>query len=203
MIPSRKGWPFPLPLHALVGFCHSNPAHVYARPVWHAGEALASNGRIAVRAAKGAWLETDFAADERGMAARFELIGWKVWPEASGWWRKADDAPAYVRWRGLPGWPAGWPHQVRVGAGPCVAGVDLAAVARLPRCEVWTGQWDACAPLAFRFSGGRGLIAPVRDDGESFWLFAPRRHEDGTLIGKQAPRPSLPLPGWPPVDATD
>ena len=105
--------------------------------------------------------------------------------------------------RGKNGWRFAEGAKVRVGGSVVVALSALQWVARLPRCEVWTGLADADQPLAVRFTGGVGMIAPDAGNLVAFSIFEPMRHDDGSRMARSGPRPGFALPGWPPVDMTD
>ena len=77
MIPSRKGFPFPLPLYALEGFLYPRAGSVFAAAHWHEGEVMACNGHVALRALKGAWLPEDFAPPAAEFLERFLGLPWE------------------------------------------------------------------------------------------------------------------------------
>ncbi|MEI7912009.1 MAG: hypothetical protein WCK77_20445 [Verrucomicrobiota bacterium] len=203
---SRKGFPFPLPLYALGGFVHPAPGSVFAAAHWHEGEALACNGHVALRAGKGAWLPEDFAPPAAGFLERFLGLPW-VDGLAADAWRSMDDLGALLYRQGarevfeggkLAACPA-----VRVNGRVVVPLSLLQLVGMLPRCAVWCGPMDQEDALAFSFSGGRGLIGNHGLREAAFSIFEPNRHDDGSRVGKYIVPPSLPLPGWPPVDESD
>ena len=208
--PSKKAWGTPLPLEGLRSFRHPNPGHVFGAAVWHEGEALASNGLVALRATKGWWGPEDFEQASEGFLERFFGIPWGGMP-AGNEWSNLDDVrgtlyrghPGVMYDKGRDGWRFADCCKVRVGGSVVVPLSVLQWVARLPRCEVWTGLGDGDQPLAFRFSGGVGMIAPDASALVDFAIFEPRRHDDGSRIARSGPRPGFSLPGWPPVDKTD
>jgi hypothetical protein len=213
----RNRHPYPLPADALADYCHPQPGHALYLPARYEREILAANGYLALRAHRGAWIDSEFRPASPDFLARFNRLPWHKWPEiaASTTWRALDDERAMIFERAPHGlWLAGklapspiWEvNQIRVRLSL------LQAVAMLPRAEVFTGPTRATGPLWFRFSGGYGCIAhDERLTLHSRALFAPARdcftgavtyHGPG-IPGNFAapPPPELPLEGWPPAEA--
>lgn len=208
----KDGWPYPLPQAALAEFCHPGAWHVFAAPARGDSEIMACNGYLALRAHRGAWLDREIPAASADFMERFGKIPWgryvKIRDEA---WRPLGELRAKLEFHGriepwLKGRPAPSPvwrvDEFRVR----LAWLQL--IARLPRCEVATGQATDDCPLFFRFSGGRGAILPDSRMGTPAFtifeagkdIFTGERQER-----RQGPGMRLEQPGvnWPPVDLTD
>jgi hypothetical protein len=216
MTASRNYFPFPLQLGALDWFCHPRPGHVFERPAWWDGEAVAGNGYIALRAHRGHWMASDFPAAEGEFLERCEALGWDRFEGLTEDWMNFDDVRGHL-YRHAPIYP--WTEAGKCAPSPVwrVGGAflgrlsHLQLIARLPRCEVHVGRIGPDSPMLFRFSGGRGMLAAdKRLTISSFSIFEPMRHEDGARVGKRMvappgwvnPAPSK-FEGWPPADETE
>lgn len=210
-----KSYPYPLPEYALSDFCHPATGHPLGSALRHEGEILAGNGYVALRATRGHWIHEEFPIAPADYLERFGALPWER-PLVGPWRLLSDAGPVMWRrgqigfWHGPNGqserpWrPA--PNPIwRVGDAVVRLSL-LQLVARLPRVEVYTGAQDNLEPLFFRFSGGRGMIAhDPRLSNWSYHLFAP---QTDCLTGERVapatgPKPSWPLPGWPPVDKSE
>jgi hypothetical protein len=207
-------FPYPLQIGALESFCHPDPCHVYAKPAYHDGQALAGNGFILIRVSRGLWMPSDFEAPPAGFMTRFQAAPWKALDPESPEWRSLDEIKGDLFRFGQKG---AWlnekcaPSPVwRVGGSFLARQTHLQMIARLPRCEILLGQ----GPLHFRFSGGIGILAnDPKLKLSSFSVFAPqycplngheikRSKTPPPNFGKPPP-PEPTLDDWPPVDASD
>lgn len=212
--------PFPLQLGALEEFCHPRESHVFARPTYHDGQALAGNGYMLLRVHKGLWMESDFEEPPAGFLTRFMAAPWDGASRNPENWQSMDEIKGDLFRFGVRGMWLGErcaPSPVwRLGASFLARQSHLQLIARLPRCEVFVVTGSA---LHFRFSGGMGILAQDKRLTEfSYSVFAPRYTYDGNLIEKRkAPRTDsgkpvaltgffapVPDPGvedWPPAGA--
>lgn len=186
----KNAFPYPLPLHALQEFCHPYEYHQLAKPVMIAGQVYACNGYIALRAYRGAWLDSDFQLADESQFARLNSLPWALFDHITTRpdWRLADEQRGIIFKRGRIGvwFPSGALNACpiwRVNEIPVRLSL-LQLAAMLPRCEFYTGkQYDR--PVAFRFSGGVGFIASHRDHQARIArsIFNPRRCPlDGTRL---------------------
>jgi hypothetical protein len=210
----KKSFPYPLPIHALAQFLPPADWHALAQPRSHGGETLAGNGYVALRVARGAWLDSDIPNASADFLARWGKLPWASMPPAAGDWRPLSDAEALIYRRArIEPW-----RNAAVAPSPVWSVNEipvrlswLQLVGRLPRVEVFAGAIDSTSPLWFRFSGGEGLIAADPRLGRpSFAVFPPLRHQDdGERIerrqatGGLAWGKSTSMAAWPPVDTTD
>lgn len=208
---SKSPFPYPLQLGALEAFCHPHPRHLFARPAYYEGQALASNGYMGLRVNRGLWLEEDFESPPEGFLTRF--LG-KPWPDLKEW--PASDFRALAEVRGMlfkHGPRALWVRNVpshspvvRIGPGFLARLNHLQLVSRLPNCEVIVPA-TAEHPLVFRFSGGVGMmVADPRLKEASFSIFQTQRCP---IDGGTVPRNTGPLvlkkpdPYWKSFEKTD
>lgn len=181
------------------------------------GEVWAANGYLAIRCNRGAWIDSEFPEAWTDFRTRVEGLPWARWDALRDDWRALDAVRGTLfRKASLGLWletKRGWtlapsPVVLVCGGIPCRLSM-LQLIARLPRCEVYTGPCDRSDPLWFRFSGGRGLIAHDRllTTPPAFSVFEPRRDcLSGQRVERQKmPPPRLRQPGvdWPPADMTD
>lgn len=216
MTASKNGFPFPLQMGALDWFCHPRAGHVFERPAWRAGNAVVCNGYMALDVHRGHWMAGDFPPAGEEFLRRFLALGWERFQGLTDDWQAFDDVRGTL-YRFAPIYP--WTEAGKCAPSPVwrVGGAFLARlshlqlIARLPRCEVHVGRIGPDSPLLFRFSGGRGMLAPdKRLTLTSFSIFEPIRYEDGTRVAKRMvappgwvnPQPTK-FPGWPPEDTTD
>ena len=183
--PSKRGFPYPLQMGSLEAFCHVVEAHDLGRPYWHQGEAVAVSGYVAVRAARGLWVKSDFEEMPAGLVERLERLPWGVFARAikdEAQWRVLAEANLF-RFGAIGAWLKGRPaptRVVRVNDTHLVRLSFLQLVARLPRCEVYLGPTEV---LIFRFSGGIGMMMKDERLKEAgFSVFSPARHEDGARM---------------------
>jgi hypothetical protein len=208
----NDSWPYPLPETALSEFCHPADWHVFANPARGDSEILACNGYLALRAHRGAWLDREIPAAGKDFMERFLKIPWgryvKIRDDA---WRPLSDMRSKLEFHGridpwLRGRPA--PSPVWLVDEFRVRLTWLQLIARLPRCEVATGQATDACPVFFRFSGGRGAILPdARMGAPSYTIF---KAAEDIFTGerqerRQGPIMRLTQPGvnWPPPECTD
>lgn len=160
-----KTHPFPLPATALEEFCHPEPDHLMAAPVRDGRDIVAANGYLALRAYKGAWLDSDYPEAGPELLARLNKLPWSKLQDAIAKpyaWTDLDRHRSTIMRQGRIGmWLRG-----RLNASPVWRITDhlvrltfIQAIAALPRCEVYIGRTDRGDPLLFRFSGGTGMIA--------------------------------------------
>jgi hypothetical protein len=230
--------PFPNPLDeaTLAAFCHPVITHALARPVRTEKEIIAANGYLCLRAHRGRWFDEEFQEPACPVRARIDSLPWKrfeILPEANwfplddvrgdiyrqppiGFWAVAKDSSATGKPAPTPIWKCGTCSPVRLSL--------LQLIARLPRCEVFTGSQDSSQPLFFRCSGARGIIAAdPRLTTTSWKIFQPRfdqmdncmvhqRKKDPTPWIQKTLKPgdrqtwSPTLPGqrpWPPPEPID
>lgn len=210
----------PLQFGVLEHFCHPDPGHMLAVPVWAAGEAWAGNGFMAIRVRRGLWLEGDFPDPPAGAALRLLGLPWGKFERLADAWRPMEDAGRALDLRGII---APWterhrcaPSPVwRVSTGFLARKSHMQLIGRLPRCEVYVAGVRADEPLLFRFSGGIGMVMPDKRLTEwSFELFRAKYCPlDGHELEYRRPRPDaprsplvLPMPAdapiedWPPAE---
>ena len=207
----RKSYPYPLPADALAEFLPPSAWHVLGRACRHEGEILAGNGYVALRAARGAWLDHEFPEAGGEFVARFGKLPWGRWPAGKDEeWRLMAERGAELATTGEVGlWLKGKlaPSPVWLVNDKRVRLSLLQLVARLPRAEVFTGRQDADDPVWVRFSGGRVALAmDKRLTMFSREIFQPYR--DG-WTGERVERPGKflgvksHLKDWPPADFSD
>jgi hypothetical protein len=157
----KQSYPYPLPAHALEDYCHPLAGSGLEAPRRWEGEVVAANGYVALRAARGCWLDEDYAPADAEFAARLGKIPWQAYPGGEAW--QALDLQRGEIFRYAPHglWLKGRlaPSPVWQVCGIRVRLSLLQIIARLPRCEVHGGPQNRTEPLWFRFSGGRGCIA--------------------------------------------
>lgn len=218
-----KTHPFPLPELALRSFCHPVPDHLFSAPYRHAGEILAGNGYIALRASKGNWMHDEFPEASPAFLARFDALPWSHYLDliASPHWTHTHDLQTALfrrtpisLWMFIthPGNPKPYtpaPSPVWNVRDTKVRLSHLQAIARLPRCEIYHGPPPiASSPLFFRFSGGIGIIA--HDPSLTVATGSILQPITDILTGStterdRSPRPVFTQPGvnWPPVDTSE
>lgn len=165
--PSKRPFRHPVPFEALEYFCHPDPAHLFATPAWGRDSKLyVSNCHLALR------FFNFTAAHGPGPMAAVDRLLKQAWHsgkyEDATAWRKLDDCTLDLFREGLFSmWDisSGKPRfridpPARVNHGFVCPAASLQAISRLPRCEIYT-RYDRGMPLAFRFNGGEGLIAPL------------------------------------------
>lgn len=181
--PGRKAYPYPLPIDGLMEFCHADPDNELAKPVIHNGMVYAGNGYIAIRAHRGAWLDSDFAEASPAQVARFHRLHWPVFEHITTEkdWRMADEQRGTLFQNGRISF---WLPSGALNASPVwmmhqtparLSLLQMAAI--LPRCEFYTGNHYSQA-VAFRFSGGIGMIPALKIDPRTIisrTIFQPRR----------------------------
>jgi hypothetical protein len=207
---------YPLPECALAEFCCRKPGAL-ARPMRHAGEMIAANGYVALRAYRGSWLEREHPEATPEFLARVNALPWERYKAlAADDWRALADVRALLYKRGRmamlrTGTARLAPSPVwRVGS-VLVRLTLLQLIDRLPRCEVWAGAAAPGDPLWFRFTGGRGAIAAdARLKESSFSIFQPVFNEWTGQFEKFRPgnagKVCLPIPyktPWPPADTSE
>jgi hypothetical protein len=229
--------PFPNPLteDVLGAFCHPIPTHALARPVRIGAEIIAGNGYVCLRAHRGRWFDEEFPEATAEQQARIEALFWGKFdtldPQC---WEALDDVRGELyRHSPIAIWaidkhgPTGKPSPTPIWKSGTCAPVRLSLlqlIARLPRCEVFTGSQDPSHPLFFRCTGARGIIAAdPRLTTTSWKIFQPRFDQmDNCLVHqrKKDPTPwiqktlkpgdrqtwSPTLPGntpWPPPEPID
>jgi hypothetical protein len=180
-------------------FVHRDAAHVFGRPVGHAGETLACDGHIALRVTRGHWMDSDWPEASAAYLARFPLDAWKVWPDPAGeHWREMDDERGRIA--------AARSGDVRIGKSFLASLEQARLLARLPRCEVWTAGGEG-EHLKFRFSGGTGIVGFLRSRhwkgaGVRLSILSPSYHYDGTPKTRGG-KVDLGLKNWPPPPPDD
>ena len=159
----KHSFPNPMPIEALLAFCHPWDGHLLSQPRRGDGEVLAANGYIAIRAKKGWWLESDFQPAGEEYRKRFDKLPWARFERLGDHWRPLDNVRGdlfrsgkiepWLRHRPAPTplWLFNSRLRVRLS--------HLQLVAMLPRCEAFTGTDDRDDPLFFRFTGGIGIMA--------------------------------------------
>ena len=163
----RSYYPYPLTIHDLEDFCHPHPDHVFHRPLrWQDGLA-ACNGYMLIIANRGLWLESEHPEPAGEALERLQKI---TMPEMASFpddsWISLRDHTGTLFTR--PGEHPAWTDQHRPAISPVwsIKTVFMAKlswlqmIARLPRAELCLHCLRADAPLPFRFTGGRGLLAP-------------------------------------------
>lgn len=180
--------PFPNPLteDVLAAFCHPSPAHPLARPVRIGAEIIAGNGYVCLRAHRGRWFDDEFPEASDQQRQRIEKLSWSKFDTLDpACWEPLDDvrgniyrfAPIAFWADTKPGQPIGKPSPTPIWKCGYAAPVRLSLlqlIARLPRCEVFTGPQDRSHPLYFRCTGARGIVAAdPRLETTSWKIFQP------------------------------
>lgn len=212
----KTPFPNPLQLGVVDHFAHPREGHRYEFAGYHEGEAIVANGYMAFRFSRGMWHPSDFPRPRTGFLERFEALPWSRFAGIPDEWRAMDDVRGNL-YRYAPICP--WTDNGRCAPSPVwrVNGSFLARlshlqlIARLPRCEVHLGVMAPDAPLLVRCTGGIGMLMPdTKLTLSSFSIFEPRRHDDGSRIGKRPamtgnlgkpPKPDPGPPDWPPAEA--
>jgi hypothetical protein len=176
--------PFRFPLHAgdLEVFCHPHEGHAMSRTHMVDGDLVAANGHLAVRASRGLWLDADFEPAPADFLQRVAGLPWGSAPDhSSEAWRPLDDARGDIyrsatiglynnkgRISPSPVWMVAGQHPIRLSF--------LQQIARLPRCEVYTGALHNSQPAWFRFNGGTVIVPKTKRPFPTFsrQLFPPR-----------------------------
>jgi len=216
---SKNPFPYPLQLGALECFCHPADGHLFSATAFYAGQALATNGYIAIRADRGLWMESDFVPAPDGFLTRFLGLPWgDVSAVPAAEWRAMDEVRAHLfkfgpreLWKNNR---AADSPVVRVGPQFLARLSHLQLLARLPRCEVVSPSGRATA-MVFRFAGGQGILGAskkfVEQETEAAFTIFKERYcpVDGTLL-KRSPQPNFslrppppeepPFPDWPPAE---
>jgi hypothetical protein len=202
-------FPYPLQLGVLDEFCRLD--HLLARPVYHEGQVLVSNGYILLRIDRGLWMASDFQDAPADFVRRFLAKPWKPLDKVHGEWRAMDEIKPLL-YRCLPEDSRPATHMVwRLGSVFLARTLHLQLIGRLPRVDLILPQ-DKLEPLRFRFSGGSGmLLADPRLEQFQVQIEVMQRRyaQDGHEIkpptgpvpnfGKP-PAEEPPLEGWPPVE---
>lgn len=207
-----KAFAYPLPLKALSEFTHPAEWHGLHHARRHGAEVLAGNGYVALRVRKGMWLAADHEAAGAEFLGRIGKLPWTRFDSLNDDWRAMDSAGGRLFAPGqIDFWlrdkPAPTPVW-RVNDTLLVRVSLLQLIARLPRCECYTGRQSHGEHLFFRFSGGVGIIAAdARLTMASGELFGAARDlwSGERLERRKGPRPSFSLPGkpWPPEDLSE
>ena len=212
----RDNFPYPVPPEVLEAFRHVKAGHDFEFPRRVGLEVVAANGYAAIRCQRGRWLDAEYEEAGGPFLYRLGGIPWDRFGRLEDWrWKSLDGIRAAMFAHGVHGfWIEG---KERVNPCPVWRVGDvvvrlslLQLVGRLPRAEVaWTGDSDS--PLWFRFSGGRGAIAP--DKRLRTWGFAVlqpginpltrERDRDGPKRVFQGLAPSGTMKNWPPVEPVD
>lgn len=183
-------FPYPLPLDALRAFTHRRPDHPLHN-VWRYGDGLAAcNGWAAIRCNRGMWLDKDHPEATGETLRRLDALPWKhhsTLPATLGW-IPLDDHRGRIMSRPLSLWQD---KESKLSPSPiwliaASARVRLSLlqlVARLPRAEIHP-PGSPSSPMAFRFSGGTGFLAPMPEALFSYHLCLPRRDP---LSGEESP----------------
>lgn len=208
--------PFAFPLLAgdIAEFCHPSPASPLHLAHFHDGELTAGNGHIAIRAARGRWMASDFTPPPPEFTKRLASLPWHRFPAPSPEWRALDDIrgaiyahAAIAPWTGsrhsptpCPVWRIGGHHRIRLS--------HLQLLARLPRAEIYAGTAREPDPIFIRYNGGTAILPHNHAlNSHSRDIFAPQYHPlDGYRIERSAnARPSFSnhLKNWPPPTPTD
>lgn len=211
----RRNFPYPIPATALDEFRHPAAGHVLNPAVRYAGDILAGNGYVAVRARRGRWIDEEYPPASSEYLARFEKLPWNRFQSLQDDWRLLDDQSGRIFGRGQIGFwlevKTGWTVNAspvwRVNDSVLVRLSLLQLLARLPRCEAYTGAQDCEEPLFFRFSGGIGIVArDKRLTLSSGNLFPPARDcfTGARMRKKTVPKYLPPInPNWPPADMSE
>jgi len=211
---SKKGFPFPLPRHALGEFCHPAAGSVFDRPRFHEGYTWTGNTHLALKISKGNWMdgEIESAEDAPEFLKRIRKLDWNAPFDRPEWSLLEEVAPRLFGRKAIGLWLNGKTNAspvVMVGGRFRARLSVLQLVSRLPRVEVYTGPADRSAPLWLRFSGGCGVIArasSLDNTPPAFAIFEPRR--DGET-GERVERPRNAFQGlesvgnWPPPEPVD
>lgn len=178
---SRQPFPNPLDEAVLAAFCHPSERHPFHRPVLIDGDVIAANGYVALRAHRGRWLDSDFQGPTPAQAARLDRLAWSAFDTLKAdCWDATDSQKGQIFRSGLIGfWTDSGPAKPsptpiwKIGNCAPVRLSLLQLIARLPRCEVYTGPQSPTQPLYFRCTGARGIIAvDPRLELTSWHLFA-------------------------------
>lgn len=158
----------PLTIDDLRQFTHPRPDHVFHVPfLWQDGLA-ACNGHMLILASRGLWLEKEHPEPAGEALERLQKIHIPDYtaPPADSWVSLGDHSYDILRKPSpKPIWSDN--HKLRYSPLWLIAGEFLARlsflqiIARLPRAEICLHLIRAQSPLPFRYTGGRGLLAPV------------------------------------------
>jgi hypothetical protein len=207
---------YPLQLGVLDEFCHPVAGHLLARPVYHEGQVLVSNGYILLRIDRGLWMPSDFLDAPEGFVERFLSRPWRPQYQIGGEWRTMDEIrPRLYRHDVKHGGRGPW-YPVKevwqLGSAFMARRSHLQRIGRLPRVEVVLpqGQTRDLEPLRFRFAGGSGMLVADPRLTEASVLVMQRRfaHDNYEITRRATPPPNFdkppaeepPLEGWPPAE---
>lgn len=207
----RERFPFPLRMHVLDEFRHPADWHGLHHARRHNGEVLAGNGYVAIRVARGMWLDSDHEAASAEFLGRWGKLPWKRFETLQDDWRGMDTVTLKLFAKGmiqfwLQGKPAPTPIW-RVNETLLVRLSLLQLISRLPRCDCYTGPQSVGEHLYFRFSGGIGIIpADRRMTMASGEIFPANRDMWSGERYKRRPQPigvESHLKNWPPADTSE
>lgn len=207
-----KSYPYPIPLEYLKDFCHPASGHELSAPYITGCNTIVGNGFVALKIARGAWLDSDLQEAPKHVIERFARLQWSLidtFREKPDWisldrfrpsmfsrgliapWMNDRPAPSPV-WRVRD-------HLVRL--------THLQMISPLPRVEVYHGRQNAGTPLMFRFSGGVGMI-PVNSK-LTIWSYAILQPTINPLSGSEMETATTAKPSyrqfknWPPPEPQD
>lgn len=202
---------YPMRMHVLDEFRHPAEWHGLHHARRHGDEVLAGNGYVAIRVKRGMWLESDHAPASAEFLSRWGKLPWKRFEALENDWRATDSQSGKLFAKAEIGFwmderPAPSPVW-RVNEATLVRLSLLQLVARLPRCEIYTGRQNMNEGVFLRFSGGIGIIAAdPRLTLASAEFFPPRRDLwTEARLDKQPVFQGVEshLKNWPPADETD
>ncbi len=219
-------FPHPIDLGTLEAFTHPHRDHPLHHPLPAVPVTYAGNGYIALRCHRGLWIATDFPVPAEPTLKRLQDLPWTLFDKTSDTarWQALHHARPALSKTGPTG-------IVIVAERYLIRRTHLQLIARLPRAEILThgGHEDT---MAFRFSGGTGLIprdlriagpprtSPFTRPHDLRIFDLPREHYDGVTLNGAPPLPpklrealtqqgrkqwnaQRQRTGWPPPDPTD
>lgn len=215
-----KSFPYPVTLDNLREFTDPDEFSEIHHLGLRDGKIHAANGFLALRAWKAAAIFQEVPSISRKAAERLERLPWSALEIALqdvGYWRDLDLVQGAIKRRGIiQPWTENAvraPSPVWKIGGAFVLLSMLQLVARLPRASVYLKNTTATSPLFFKFSGGEGILAPLRKRPErpGFELFKPQFNAlTGDEVGLRDLKPrTLPRstketrPNWPPPEPID
>lgn len=213
-----KFFPYPLTPEVLDELVHPDELSELRHPVRRGSQVFTGNGYFATRIDRGAWIHEEIQPISDRAARRLDRLAWDALDSAlerGDGWRDLALSMGTIRRRGIinpwredllaptPTW--------RLAHGYIHLSM-LQLIARLPRAAFYLRHTSAGSPLFFKFSGGAGIVAPIRRPMPAgFHFFKPQfdplsgdELDLGTLKPRTVARDKNPTPrSWPPPEPID